>query len=311
MIRLIALDLDQTVFGSDLAVSPRVQRVIGRAQNAGVRVTIATGREMALARRFARELNITTPIISAQGGCIYDQVHDRMLHEVRLAPESLPRILDAAKRRGWNIHFETSDRLYFPRESSHPPVLFELLRYSNWVRVGDLLRDMPEPPHKLIVTLDRPEDRARMVAEMEAELGREVTIVPSHPHLVEGLPEGVNKGHGLAWLAEHLGVARAEVMAIGDSEADVPMIEWAGVGVAMGDGSAAAKAAADWVAPPLAEDGAAVAMEKFGSFGGAKEQLLTLGAKTMMELTGRAAKEQGSVVHTIAHFREEVGTGPQ
>jgi Cof subfamily protein (haloacid dehalogenase superfamily) len=263
MIRLVALDLDQTLFGTDLVVSPRVQRAIARALKAGVSLTIATGREARLATRFARELNLTTPIICAQGGCIYDHTADRVLHDVRLPSALLPRLVAAAQQFGWNIHFEMSDRLYFPSQSSHPPVLFELLRYSNWVRVGDLLQDMPEPPHKLIVTLDQPEDRSRIVREMESALGSDVTIVPSHPHLVEGLPAGVNKGHGLAWLAHHLQVAQEEVMAIGDSEADIPMLEWAGTGVAMGNGSAAAKAAADWVAPPLSEDGAAVALEEF------------------------------------------------
>ena len=101
------------------------------------------------------------------------------------------------------------------------------------------------------------------MGEMEAALADEVTIVPSHPHLVEGLPRGVNKRHGLAWLADHLGFTQKEVLAIGDSEADVPMIEWAGIGVAMGNGSEAAKAAADWVAPTLEEDGVAAALGRF------------------------------------------------
>jgi hypothetical protein len=122
---------------------------------------------------------------------------------------------------------------------------------------------MPEPPHKLIVTLLQPEDRTRVVGEMQQALGGVLTIVVSHPYLVEGLPAGMDKGHGLAWLANHLHVSQSEILAIGDSDADVPMIEWAGVGVAMGNGTPAAKAAADWVAPTLAEDGAAAAIQRF------------------------------------------------
>jgi hydroxymethylpyrimidine pyrophosphatase-like HAD family hydrolase len=156
-----------------------------------------------------------------------------------------------------------SDRLYFPRESKHPAVLFELLRYSNWARVGDLLKDMPQPPHKLIVTLDEPRDRTRVTAEMRAAFGGELTIVASHSHLVEGLPAGVDKGNGLAWLAAHLQVHQAEVMAIGDSEADISMLRWAGLGVAMGNASEPAKAAARWVAPQLEQDGVAVAIERY------------------------------------------------
>jgi Cof subfamily protein (haloacid dehalogenase superfamily) len=262
-IRLIVLDLDQTVFGADLVVSSRVQAAISKALALGAAVTIATGRDVKLASKFARELGATVPIICAQGGCIYDCQHDHVLHDVRLPREVLPRILQAADHYRWNIHFEVFDRLYLPAHSNHPPVLFELLRYCHWVRVGDLLHDMPEPPHKLIVTLSQPEDRSRVMDEMRQALGGELTIVASHPYLVEGLPAGVDKGHGLAWLANHLHVSQPEVLAIGDSDADVPMIKWAGVGVAMGNASPAAKAAADWVVPPLEADGAAVAIERF------------------------------------------------
>jgi Cof subfamily protein (haloacid dehalogenase superfamily) len=262
-IQLIALDLDQTVFGTDLCISERVRQATATAQAKGVVVTLATGREARVTTRFARELNITAPIICSQGGHIYDHVANRSLHDVRLPVEVLPRIVAAAKRHGWNICFEASDQLYFPKEGNHPPIIFELVRYSNWVRVLDLSRDIPDPPSKVVVTLDKVEDRARVVAEIKAELGDCLTPMPSHPHLVEGMPHGVHKGHGLAWLANHLGFEQNRVMAVGDSEADLPMIEWAGVGVAMGNASAKVQAAADWVAPTLDEDGVAVAIEKY------------------------------------------------
>ncbi len=263
MIRLIALDLDQTLFGNDLVVSARVKSAISAAQRTGAIVTIVTGREAPVTTRFARELNITSPIICTQGACIYDQAQDRMLRKESLSPELLPRLIHAGNHHGWNYHFEMSGRLYLPAKSNHPPAFFELLRYSEWCRVDDLLGTLTNSPHKMVVTLDRTEDRRRVIQEMTAAFGTDVTIVPSHPFLVEALPAGVDKGHALAWLAEHLNISQAEVMAIGDSEADIPMIAWAGMGVAMSNGSAAARAAANWVAPSLDEDGAAIALEKF------------------------------------------------
>jgi Cof subfamily protein (haloacid dehalogenase superfamily) len=263
MIRLLALDLDQTLFGNDLVMTPRVQRAIAGAQAKGTQVTIVTGREAYAASRVARDLKITAPIVCAQGACIFDHVHNEVLHDERLPMELLPRILAVIERHGWNVHLETFDKLFFPPASSHSAAFFELLRYSNWVRVGDLVNDLPEPPLKFIVTVERTEDRATVVEVMHREFGDAITVVPSHPHLVEGVPAGVHKGHGLAWLAGHLHVAQSEVMAIGDSEADIPMIRWAGIGVAMGNATPETKAAADWVAPTLSEDGAAVAIEKF------------------------------------------------
>lgn len=263
MIRLIALDMDQTIFGTDFRISDRVRSTIARAQAASVAVTIATGREAQMAVRFARELNITAPIICSQGACIFDDINNRMLHDVTLPMDVLPRILKGADRHGWNINFEVRGNLFFPKESNHSMAIFDLIRYSNWTRVKSLLHDLPAAPTKVVVSLDKTEDRDTVEAQMKDELGDCLTVFPSHPYLVEGTPKNVHKGHGLAWLANHLKIEQADVMAIGDSEADIPMIQWAGVGVAMQNGSDAVKAVADWVAPPLQDDGAAVAMEKF------------------------------------------------
>jgi hypothetical protein len=88
-------------------------------------------------------------------------------------------------------------------------------------------------------------------------------VVRSHTLFVEGNPIGVDKGDALRRLSAYLDVPQDRVMAIGDQGNDVPMISWAGLGVAMGNGSDAAKAVSDWIAPPLSAAGAAVAIERF------------------------------------------------
>ena len=175
----------------------------------------------------------------------------------------MPRLIDTATRHGWNFHFEMSNQPFLPAHSNHPPAFFDLVRFSKWSRVEDLAAALKHGPHKMVVAVARPEDRPRVAAEMSEAFGGDVTIVPSHPFLVEALPAHVNKGETLAWLAARLEIPQPRVMAIGDSDADISMIQWAGVGVAMGNGSPGAQAAANWIAPTLAEDGAAVAIEKF------------------------------------------------
>jgi hydroxymethylpyrimidine pyrophosphatase-like HAD family hydrolase len=241
MIRLAAFDLDGTLIDTDLVLSTRLREAVALAQQCGSIITIATGRDARLTTHFAQELGLTAPVICAQGGLIYDFLKDRVLHDVRLPPDILPRVIEAATHYGWNLHFEMADQSYLPAISNHPPILFELLRYSKWSRLEDLLHDIPEEPHKFLVTLNHPEDRPRIMSELNE----------------------VSKGSGLAWLADYYKISQAEVMAMGDNDNDVPMIEWAGLGVAAGNASLAAKAVADWIAPPVAEDGAAVAIERF------------------------------------------------
>ena len=263
MIRLAAFDLDGTLVDTDLVLSTRLRKAVALAQQCGSIITIATGRDARLTTHFAQELGLTAPVICAQGGLIYDFLNNRVLHDVRLAPDILPKAINAAAHYGWNLHFEMADQSYLPAESNHPPILFELLRYSKWSRLDDFLHDIPERPHKFLITLNHPEDQQKIMSELYQVFNDQIRIVPSHPYLIEGVPAGVSKGSGLAWLADYYQISQAEVMAMGDNDNDVPMIEWAGLGVAAGNASLAAKAVADWIAPSVAEDGAAVAIERF------------------------------------------------
>jgi Cof subfamily protein (haloacid dehalogenase superfamily) len=263
---LVALDLDQTLIGRDLMLSPRVKAAVAAAMARGVAVTIITGRGPSPTDQFAAALNLTAPLICFQGGLVYDYRERRVLHERRLDPAVIPVVVRLAETHGWNLQFETPDMIYLPRESNHPEELLALMRVAPWQRVNDLVTDMPVTPHKFILSVHDPAERDALVSELRMRLGEAgvtLTVVASHPILIEGLPPGLTKAVGLAWLAEHLGVPRAATLAVGDNDNDAPMLEWAGVGVAMGGASPAARAAAGWSVPSVEEDGAAVAIEKF------------------------------------------------
>ena len=265
-IKLAALDLDHTLVGPDLTLTPRVKDAVARTLARGVAVTIVTGRGAAITGRYAAELGLTAPVVCFQGGLVYDYQARRVLHELRMDPAVIPVITRLSEQHGWNLQFETATMSYLPRVSGHPQALLDLLRLAGWQRVDDLTTDLPETPFKFILTVNDPAERDALASELRARLaeaGLNIDVVPSHPILVEGLPAGLNKAKGLAWLADYLGVARETVLAVGDNDNDAPMLEWAGVGVAMGNGSPAALAAADWVAPSVAEDGVAAALEKY------------------------------------------------
>src|SRR5262245_29284810 len=120
MIRLVAFDLDNTLVGPDLALSPRVKEAVRQAQVQGVRVTIATGRGPSPTDQYAEALGLATPLICFQGGIIYDATTRQVLHETRLPPEVIPRVTQLAEANGWNLQFETPYKIYLPRESNHP-----------------------------------------------------------------------------------------------------------------------------------------------------------------------------------------------
>jgi len=90
-----------------------------------------------------------------------------------------------------------------------------------------------------------------------------VSVLRSHPLLIEGVTPTVSKGRALAVLADYLGVRQMETAAIGDNENDMEMLAWAGLGMAMGNAAAEVQAVADCVLPPISEDGAAYGIERY------------------------------------------------
>jgi Cof subfamily protein (haloacid dehalogenase superfamily) len=262
--RLLACDLDGTLMGDDIAISPRVRRSLATAQARGVYVTLATGRGFYAALPYARELNITVPLICYQGGVIKDPLSGELLHQVNMDRELVLQAIELARARDWHLIVYTQDAAYI-QEFRHNDRFYHAWLGSDIHRVDDLagmVRQDGANLAKFIIVADKAASD-RIQAEMTARFGQQMTVVRSHTLFVEGNPLQANKGAALRRLAARLNVPQAQVMAIGDQGNDVSMLAWAGLGVAMGNGSEAAQAAADWIAPPLSADGAAVAIERF------------------------------------------------
>jgi hypothetical protein len=153
----------------------------------------------------------------------------------------------------------------YVNEWRYPPAFYQAWVNPTTHLVSDWTGLLSTDPDKILLIADNPAHAVAMYADMQHHFGEQMQIVQSHALFVEANPLGVHKGAGLAWLAAYLHVPQARVLTIGDHDNDAPMLAWAGWGVAMGNGSPACQAAADWIAPPLAEDGAAWALEQFGA----------------------------------------------
>lgn len=118
------------------------------------------------------------------------------------------------------------------------------------------------PPTKLMFFAE-PQLVERELAHLTAHFGTGLSVVRSDATLGELTAPGLSKGLALAILARHLGVAREHVMAIGDENNDVPMLQWAGLGLAMGNAPSSVQGAADAVIPSVEEDGVAWAIREY------------------------------------------------
>lgn len=269
---LVVLDLDGTV--QDLyhhaPVSTPVKRAIAAVQAAGIPVTIATGRTLDYIRQHMRELGITAPVVTTQGAVVGDPVTGHILAETTiplpLARQAAAWIDDQPFVTAFYFNDDAGHiHIYQNREGEDKPFLDHVFGFPRELRapfMPMLANDNARAPLKFIVVEDFARFGIDVRQELTARFSPHMTITRTHPQLVEGTAQGVDKGTGVLHLCEVLGIAPQRVLAIGDSDNDIPMLEVVGFGVAMGNSTPGVVAAAKYHAPSVAEDGVARALQE-------------------------------------------------
>jgi hypothetical protein len=266
MIELLALDVDGTLIDEEMVIPDPVRRAVAQAKERDVTVTLATGRMLAAALPFARVLDIRSPMICYQGGLIQAPDAEEPLHRATMDPRVVREVLAWRAEHGgiWPSHLALyADDALFVAERRYPESFYRDLLGENLHWVDELVSVLDEREPVKFLFIAEPTEADQIEEAMRERFEGCMEIVRSHARFVEGNPLGVSKGDALSRLARHLAVPQEQVMAVGDQGNDASMISWAGVGVAMGNASPAAKAVADWIAPPFSEHGAAAAIERF------------------------------------------------
>ena len=260
-IRLVAIDLDGTLVDDRNVVSPRVASAIAAARAGGVEVAIATGRMFRSALNFAQELSLTAPVICYQGAQIRDPRTGTVLHERLLERRHAAAVIEFAAGRGVHVNAFAGDELYMAELTAEGRFYCRLSGIEPHL-VGDLSTWLDRDLIKLVLVTDQSQSR-NLVQDLSAGVPAEINVTRSHPRLVEAIDGRVNKGDALSRLSRIMDIPISQIMGIGDNLNDLPLVEAAGFGVAMGSGAEETKAAADFVTAPYAEDGVAVAIERF------------------------------------------------
>ena len=261
-IRLVALDLDGTLIGDDLVLRPRVRETVATAQARGIAVTIVTGRMFAAARPFARALAIEGPIVCYQGAAIFDVASGATLRQIPVRPDVARDTLAWAADHGVHAQCYADDTLYVDQIDRFSKRYTDLARVEP-VLVPSLRAAFAERPTVKVVLVDDPERASQHLIALHALLGERAYITRSHVDFVEVIDPSVNKGEALALIARRYDVPLDETLAIGDAWNDVPLLDAAAVGVAMGSGPPELLEHADHVVADVAHDGVAEALERY------------------------------------------------
>jgi HAD-superfamily hydrolase, subfamily IIB len=260
-IKLIAIDLDDTLLDHSCAISPRACAAIRAAVAKGVTVTVATGRMYRSALPYARQLGLDVPLITYNGALIKSSLSEETLFHRPLDMATAGKLLALFRDHGWYVQVYLNDILYV-RERNDNARYYESATGVDAVPVGNELWSPAVAPTKMLAIAD-PDRIPEIAAAVRTVGGDKVYTAGSKPRYLEMTDPAGNKGTALAFLAGRLGIDRAEVMAIGDSSNDLDMITYAGWGVAMGNASQAVKEAARAVTAANDADGVAAAIEQY------------------------------------------------
>ncbi|MDX2273018.1 MAG: Cof-type HAD-IIB family hydrolase [Cyanobacteriota bacterium] len=263
-IRLVMVDIDGTITGAANTVSPRVRQALRQAKQQGVYVGIATGRMYRSALRFHHEIAANMPICAYQGAMIKDPATDKMYKHWSLNLEVAQQLLAALDTYPLIAHIYVDDQLYV--RDWNPLSLGYAERSQVPIHLlSDLGSELTLEPTKVLAMTEDTDLILELLGSLRQQFPADLMyLTRSVPTFLEATHPQVNKGNAVKYLAEEvLGLRPEQVMTIGDSDNDVEMLAYAGLGVAMGNASAEVQAYADWVAPSVDEDGVAVALETF------------------------------------------------
>lgn len=260
-IKLLALDLDDTLLNKSNLISPRCREAIRKAVAKGVLVTIATGRMYASAVPFARQLGLDIPIITYTGALIKSGLSDEVLFTRSFEPATAAELLELFRARGWYIQVYQGDKLYV-EEYNEKSQTYEALTGIKPIPAGPELYRLVNHVYKMMAIAEP--GAMKEIAQVVHSVFQGRVFAPlSRPRYLEMVHPDVNKGAAIDFLARRLGIKQSEVMAVGDSNNDVDMLKYAGLGVAMGNAMPGVKAIADAITLTNDEDGVAEAIHKY------------------------------------------------
>ena len=266
--RLIALDLDGTLTNSDKVITPHTFEVLMRAQAAGVRLVLCSGRPTYGIAALARQLKLEENggfVLSCNGANIIDWATGHLLFRQPLEARFLPQLLELADAhelplltyRGDCILATRNDSVYLDEEAriNQMPVevVTDFIAEASQLEGGTPKCLIPGDP-ELLVELEE---------KMKTIFGDTLSISRSAPFFLEIMAPGVGKDHSLARLLAHLDLSREQLIAFGDGFNDLTMLRFAGMGVAMANAAEEVKAVADFVTLSNDEDGVGHAVEQW------------------------------------------------
>lgn len=260
MIKLVVTDIDGTIYTPEKGITNEVKHCIQNLTQKGVHVAIATGRTYGSAKWIADNVGIECPLICYQGGLV--KTYEGNIIDVKYLNEKIAReIIEDFRKRNIHLNVYIEDKLYVEEDDDYIKDYIgdKGIDYYKVDSFDEL--DFSKLNKMLAINYD-----SKFIDELIDELQKkypQIYVVKSFAYFCEIANKEATKGNAIKILADLYGITTDEVLAIGDNNNDIEMVETAGVGVAMGNGTEEIKKRADFVTDNVEHNGFVKAIDKF------------------------------------------------
>ncbi|NLI69971.1 MAG: HAD family phosphatase [Firmicutes bacterium] len=262
--RLIVMDLDETLLGQNFEISERNLSAIKKAQDRGIKATIATGRMFRSSLPYIKRLKIREPVIVYHGAMVRAVETGEDLYHYPIDYEMALPIVEAAEEFGYHVNLYADDQVHIKEEGQFSR-LYQKIAAVEVKPVGSLhryLENTGTSPTKLSI-IDFDGNLARMESFLQEKYGRRLVVTKSLGYFLEVTHPRATKGQALEFLAGKMGIKAEEIAAFGNSYNDIDMLEYVGLGVVVDNAPPVIKEVADLVTGSNVEDGVAEAIENY------------------------------------------------
>lgn len=268
--KLIATDMDGTLLNSENKISNRNTKALHKAIEKGIYVVLSTGRILNSALYYAKAIELNNPIVACNGAIVSCKDGNNILYEKTINIDTSKKIVKFAEEHDIYYHFYSQDTFY-SKEMNESVLKFYESFEESFKKQQLSLKILDNPTE--ILNKERPEvykfifieDDADKLLNFREKLNSigDINISSSWSNNIEVMSKGVSKGNGLKYLCDTLNIDNSQIVAIGDNENDISMLEIAGLSVAMGNGDKIIREYSDVITDTNDEDGVAKAIEKY------------------------------------------------
>ncbi len=258
--KLIAIDLDDTLLNNQHSLTQASQQAVEKALACGMQVVIASGRMFATTLPTVQALGLQTPVICYNGAMVRHPVTKEILLQESVSASLAAPVLEYARKQNMQLNAYLDDYVYSASENQWMR-LYQTRTGAPYKILPNFYEEMADRDFIKMILIDAPETIEKLLPMFQEQFAGRLNVTRSNAEYMEFLPLHANKGSALAFVADLLGVPQSQTAAMGDSWNDLPMLQWAGIALAVENAKPPVKEAAERLFASNDSDGVAEALQ--------------------------------------------------